>query len=49
MWHTSVMKRVRWIVLALLLLWVVACVRVRYQKLGWGGYWSVELVAPWQR
>jgi len=27
----------------------LACVRIRYEKLGWDGYLGVELVAPWKR
>jgi hypothetical protein len=28
---------------------VVTCVRIRHEPLGWGGYWSVDIVAPWHR
>jgi cytochrome c biogenesis factor len=23
--------------------------RIRYNTLGWGGYWDVEIIAPWHR
>jgi hypothetical protein len=24
-------------------------VRIHHHKLGWGGYWSLDIVAPWNR
>jgi cytochrome c biogenesis factor len=43
------MRRIRWLMFAIAIVLFLACVRIRYQKLGWGGYWSVDLVAPWRR
>ncbi|HYZ84995.1 MAG TPA: hypothetical protein VE621_11360 [Bryobacteraceae bacterium] len=43
------MARLRLLVFALLVMVMIASVvRIRYQKLGWGGYWYVEIVPPWQ-
>lgn len=43
------MKWIRWVVFGLVLLVILGCVRVRRHKLGWGSYWTVELVRPWRR
>jgi hypothetical protein len=34
---------------ALIVMTLATFVRVRYEKLEWGGYWSVDVVAPWRR
>jgi hypothetical protein len=25
------------------------CIRIRHERLGWGGYWQIDIVAPWHR
>lgn len=37
------------VLLGLIMIVGLATVRVQYHPLNWGGYWSVELVAPWDR
>jgi len=43
------MRRMRWVILALFLLTLLASLRIRRHSLGWGAYWTVELAAPWRR
>ena len=43
------MRRIRWLMFAIAIVLFLACVRIRYQKLGWGGYLGVDLAAPWRR
>lgn len=40
------MRRCRLLVVLGVTLAVACCLCVRYQRLGWGGYWSIGIAAP---
>jgi len=43
------MRRKLLIVGITLLAIAASMVRIRYYRLGWGGYWGIDVVAPWRR
>ena len=43
------MDRRRLLITILLAVLVASAVRIGYEPLGWGGYWYVGMVPPWQR
>jgi len=43
------MRRKVLICTAALAAFAIATVKIEYHSLGWGGYWSVDFVAPWER
>jgi len=49
MWHNLFvrLRRRLLVVGAILFALAASTVRIRVVKLGWGGYWAIEFVAPW--
>jgi len=43
------MRGKRLLIVAAVFVTALLCVRVEHVKFQWGGFWSVDFVAPWQR
>jgi len=39
----------KWLVIAMAATIVLVCIRFTHVRIGWGDYWTVDFVPPWNR